>query len=364
MAVRTEEALRAAARAGRPEMRAEAMLLIALILQHSGELAESKPLLEEVLEMARPLGRSRPLLGALVFRGCVHYWQSEYARAEECLSEALALASELRDAWLVLVSRMFLGLAQGNLARMSEALATLEEAMAMARRNGDRIWLPRLANHVGWIHRELQDFEGAVARDEEGLRIAQQSGVPEAEASALLNLAFDHTQAGRLDEAAAIFERVPGERETWFGWLHAMRLHAALGEYGLKRGDLDKAAEHGRRLLETATRHEARTYTVAAHRLLAELALARGELSVAVAHLAGARQQLRAQPAPLAAWKTYATLGRLRAALGDRERASQAWGEAAAVVRAIAGSVADPALRATFLGSPAAREILDASESH
>jgi len=53
---------------------------------------------------------------------------------------------------------------------MSEALKTLNEAVEMARRNGDRFWVSRLPNCIGWIYRELQDFQRALGTTSEELR--------------------------------------------------------------------------------------------------------------------------------------------------------------------------------------------------
>ena len=55
----------------------------------------------------------------------------------------------------------------------------------MARRNGDLFWHPRIPNCLGWIHRELQDFEGAFKFDQEGVEVGHQHHVLEAEANAL-----------------------------------------------------------------------------------------------------------------------------------------------------------------------------------
>jgi len=64
---------------------------------------------------------------------------------------------------------------------MSEALKTLNEAVEMARRNGDRFWVSRLPNCIGWIYRELQDFQRALEHDQRGVEIAQEDHVLEAE---------------------------------------------------------------------------------------------------------------------------------------------------------------------------------------
>ena len=150
----------------------------------------------------------------MAWRGCLHFFQTEYERAIECEVEARQLASELRDSFLLLTSMFFLGLSQGNLGRMSEALATLKEAIRMAGRNGDQFWYPRMPNCIGWIHRELEDFEGALKYDREGLDVGRQYHVLEAEANSLINLGIDYTCSGHggrtqaaFNETREIFER-------------------------------------------------------------------------------------------------------------------------------------------------------------
>ena len=91
----------------------------------------------------------------------------------------------------MLTSLFFLGLSQGNQGKMSDAIATLEEAMDKARRNGDLFWFPRMPNCIGWIYRELYDFESARKYNEEGIEVARQHHVLEAEANSLINRGID-----------------------------------------------------------------------------------------------------------------------------------------------------------------------------
>ena len=359
-AVRADEALAAAARAGSETLRVEALTLVALVLQDGGELAESKPLLEDVVAVSRRLRHLPSLLAGLVYRGTTHYWQSEFAAAETLMTEAQTLARDTHDGFMLLICHMFLGLARGNLGRMGDAFRTLEKGIELARKNGDRFWLPRLLSQVGWAHRELQDFAGAIEYDREGLRVAREGGSPWAEASALLNLAVDHTQAGQLESAAALFQELDGvmKGEGWLGWHHDLRLQAALSEHWRLRGDFARSEEHARRLLEAAARHQARTYLLSAQMLLAEAALAKGDPEAAIVHLAEGLDPERCQSAPLAAWKTYATLGRVLSRLDDEAAAREAYGQAASIVRSMAASFDDWALQDRFLGSPAVLDVL------
>ncbi len=359
MAVRAEEAWRAADKARSPALRLEAMLLVAQLALEEGDLSDCRTLLEDGLAVAKQLGQKPLLLEATALRGALHYWHSEYALAEARLSEAQGLAHELRDGFRLLWVSRLLGLARGNLGRISEALACFREGIDTARRNGDHFWLPTLSSHMGLMHKELQDVQGAIEHDREGLRLAQAHGSGEAESGALLNLGVDYTLAGELERALEFLEEAQATApKNWFAWLTELRLLSALAAHWLARGEHRRASEHAARLLQAARRHGALTYVVASHRLSAESALLAGDSSMAAAWLEQARAALGSAPAPLEAWRVHALDGRCHAALGDGAGASAAWGRAAALVQAIAAATDETALRATFLGSPAVREVL------
>lgn len=354
------EALRAAGAAGSEAMRVETMQLLALKHLCYGELREAKPLLDEVIRIARSIDHKPALLKGLDWRGTLHFFQSEYERAEELLGELRGLASELRDGFSLLAALFMLGLARGNMGRMSEALAVLHEAMEMAGRNGDHFRFPRLPNSIGWVHRELQDFGRALEYDRQSREAAREHHVLEAEANSLINLGYDHMHLGGGEKPLALFREVEAivARGDWMRWRYNIRLQAGQAEYWLAQGDPEQAEEYARRLLETATHHEAHKYIAVAHKLLAEVAAARGDVAGAEAELQTALAELASYPVPIVAWKTYAALGRLHSRSGEDQAARASFAQAAAIVRQIAASVNDEKLRATFLNSAAVREVV------
>ena len=82
--------------------------------------------------------------------------------------------------------------------------------MEKARRNGDLFWHPRFPNCIGWIYRELHDFEAARKFNEEGVDVARRHHVLEAEANSLINRGIDCTQAGQHECTDAAFTRSEG----------------------------------------------------------------------------------------------------------------------------------------------------------
>jgi tetratricopeptide (TPR) repeat protein len=254
----------------------------------------------------------------------------------------------------------FIGLSNGNLGRMSAALTVLEEAIKMAGRNGDQFWFPRMPNCIGWVHRELQDFDGALKYDQEGLQVGRQYHVLEAEANSLINLGIDHTQAGRPEETAAAFAEARDifERDAWFRWRYNIRLEAATAAHWLRQKDLSQASTFAQRLAETAALYKAHKYVAEAHRLKARIALAAEDTVAAENEFQAALEELGHHPVPILEWRTHADLGRLKARNGNQDEAQKSFQLALETIKSCADNVNDENLRATFLNSKAVQAIV------
>jgi len=348
---RAAEALEVAERAGDEKLRVDTMLMMGLKRLCYGELKEAKVTLEEVVATARRLDYKPALLGGVTWRACLHFFQSEYELAVEKAREGIRLASELRDGFLMLTAMFFLGLSQGNQGKMSAALDTLQDAMAKARRNGDLFWHPRFPNCIGWIYRELHDFEAASKFNEEGIDVSRHHHVLEAEANSLINRGIDCTHSGKRECTDAAFEKVKDifERDAWFRWRYNIRLQAATAAHYLRHGEHDKAREYIMRLAETAREHEVHKYIAVANQLMAELLIATGEFAGAEEHFQAALSELKDYPAPLVAWKVHAGLGRLKSQLGETDAGKEHLARANEIVDSIAANVTDENLRNTFL---------------
>ncbi|MCA1575531.1 MAG: hypothetical protein LC770_13580 [Acidobacteria bacterium] len=222
-----------------------------------------------------------------------------------------------------------------------------------------------MPNCIGWMHRELQDFEGALKHDQEGLQVARQYHVLEAEANSLINLSIDHTYEGNAEETISAFREIRDifKRDAWFRWRYNIRLEAATAWHWLRQGDLEKAGEFAQRLLDTANQHEVHKYIAEAHRLKSQIAIAASDAVTAEAEFAAALDELHRYPAPLVAWRTYADLGHLQSERGELTAAQSAFTRAAEIVKTVAANVTDDNLRATFLNSTAVRELIEGATS-
>jgi tetratricopeptide (TPR) repeat protein len=350
-----EEVLRLAERTQSEPARLHAMALMAQGHLALGELCEAENKSQSVNERAAEVDKST-LLGVMDVRARLHFFQSEYHAAENLFRQTLDLASELGNAFESLKAQFFLSITLANRGRVSEALELLSRLMETARRNGDSFWSARALNSFGWIHRELQDLDGAKALDQEGAVTSRRDAVLEAEVNSVINLALDHLRAGNTSLMCAAMNCAESiaTRDSWFYWRFEIRFLAARAEQTVSRSD-------AMRLLEKATYYGARKYIVTARTLLARIAMAESDLAAAENELDAAIAILQQFPAPLEAWKTYTLMGRLKTELRDETGARAAFAEAAGVIRYVADHTGDDRLRRAFLNSTAVREAIAAA---
>jgi tetratricopeptide (TPR) repeat protein len=261
---------------------------------------------------------------------------------------------------------------RGARGEYSRALHILKELLTFSDRIGDTAGKARVLNTIGWIHTELQDHETAMGWNEKSIVAAQDIKAyskVEIEANARLNLADSLMALGQGKEAEEHFRwveqvvRDPKPPERWMLWRYAQHMFHSYGELWLARGDAEKAMTYAEECLALAEKSESRKLIVKARRLRGQTLLALGqtaegerdiEVALAIAKDIGNPPQL---------WKTYVALGDLRKAQGRAEDAKAAFGEALAVIEAVAGDIADEALRETFLSSPHVEAIRETSKA-
>ena len=361
MAKRSEEALKLSERSGNKALRLETLAYLAQLRRCYGELTEAIRLSEEIIDAAGTQEDQGAVVMALLQRGELHFHQTEYAQAVDFLKRGLKGALRLGDGFKYQYGLFMLGMAQANLGKISAALATLDEMRTISERNGDHFWPVRYPNCVGWIHRELQDINRAVAEDTLGANMTRDSELHEVLAHSLINLSYDHVQRGTREQARSALKGAEAARhqDDWMAWRHNIRLQAGQAEFWLAEKDLEQAEKYARELFEVAARYSSRKYIATAHKLLGEIAEERGRLEEAEKEFKTAIDILAEYPAVLVAWKIHAAMGRLHVRQGRGEAGRTEFDCAAKIISEIAANVDDPALRQTFLTSEPVREVLD-----
>jgi tetratricopeptide (TPR) repeat protein/predicted Ser/Thr protein kinase len=355
----TAEAVSIAERCGDERLLLDAMTFRGAGLHAIGELTAAVALLDRCVERGRALQHRSALAAGLTWRGSVYNWQADYASAESCVREARPLTVESRNAVWLGQATFGLGISLANQGRISEALATLEGGLELFDRNGAPYNVARFANTVGWIYREAGWYARALEFDSKGVEYGRKYKIPEAEISSLINLTREMTRTGDYSQARETFALIEemAARDEWHRWLFLIRYRATAARHWLAERNYDRAAAALAVLRDDTARHGIRKYAALARLVAGEIEAERGDLHAAEQELLDAQATLGDRPAPLAAWRIQAALGRVRHRRGDVTGSRVAFAEAAAIVDRIAAGIDDAELRSGFLASDDARAV-------
>jgi tetratricopeptide (TPR) repeat protein len=331
----------------------EALALKAMSFIALGRLDEARGMLDESIQIARRLGHQPALMVGRAWRGLLHYFQSEYTEAEEELHEALELSTRMLDAFMVRYCLFFLGLTRANEGRISDALELLEQVSELARRNGDTTQSSKVYNCIGWIYREVEALEPAIALNRAGVEHSRRAGLVEGEVNSEINLVHDYAHSSCNEESSRAIEHARQllQSDDWLRWRFTMRLDAGRAKHCLSLNDIEQAESCARCVLAAATRNQAHKYIAVAHHLLGQVEAVRGDREGALTHWEQALEELRLRPSPLTEWRIRVSEARLLVELGDEPAARDAWQKALQVVNRIAAGIRDASLRTTFLAS-------------
>jgi class 3 adenylate cyclase/tetratricopeptide (TPR) repeat protein len=278
-----------------------------------GAHARALGVLREAEALAAEQGDEQRLARALSYQSNMHWEMGDAEAADEAGRRALAIAERVEDLALQVVGNFSLGGATRSLGDYPQAAELLRRNVALL--EGDLRYetfgLAGLASvmsrsHLAWSLAELGEFDEAMARAEEGLRLAEAAGHVYSVAYACLGLGGTLLRRGRLGDAQGVLERglalcadVPvlfppfagdlalvralggraaeavelaqlgvarAERMGRLGRLSLIATH--LGEVQVLAGRLAEAGEQGRRALTLARAQKERGNQVYALRLL------------------------------------------------------------------------------------------------
>jgi adenylate cyclase len=233
---------------GDEEGRLELMLKLGRAAMIAGDLATARTVLIEAADGWRGRGETQKAGGVLAVLGRA-YWQSgEGERATEIIEEAIALLGDVASPELV---QAYNWASAGHMlsGRYAEGHEFAERGLALT----EELDLPgqrsHLLNTLGVCEVNVGDPSG-IARIEEALRLALESGEPEAVGRAYVNLTDTYVKMGRFREAVAIAEE--GRVEARKGGAPAMEWFIAGNEaYALVLlGRYDDADSLTREMLE------------------------------------------------------------------------------------------------------------------
>jgi len=351
-------------------------------LQPLGEFGRIVESLRDAEGLARSLGDQRRLGRVLVVLADYFRFMGDHDRAIEYGRQALAIADALGDFDVQLRSNTYLGQTYYARGEYRDAIAFLEHNIAVLERGRERELLGHslvpsvhARTNLVWCLAELGEFDEAIRRGEEAVRIAHAVDHPYTLATAYAGIGSVHVRRGELGAAIPILEAGLELCRTWHLSLWLPRIAASLGEALVLAGRVDDAVpllEHAARqsqamrviggraplltclgeayllarrigeasgsatgALALAREHRERGHEAWALRLEAEIALRTEARAADVAReRLGEALRLATELAmrPLAA-RCHAALGRLQQSTGDRDAAREHLGAAGALFR-------------------------------
>ena len=357
-----DAAMRIAEQAGNRRLLALTHWNTGHVYKIAGELDLAAHHLREAERLARDDGE-RDILGrSLENLAQLAIWSGHYRRAELLGAEALALSRESHDALSLGGAYWTLGTVRCELGRYEQARQALQSGLDHAQESGERHYLARLLNTMGWLYFELGDVDTAACWDQQALAASREGHadrVSEAERYSLLNLATDELHAGRLDAAQARlaeFEQILDHGEySRIRYLNRYQLLRA--QVAIAREDFDAALRWSDEAARMATAKGVRKNLVKSRLIAGQALLALGRHQEAIVLLRQAADQAEDLEHGSLRWLTRLFLGKAHAASRQHAIATTQFRRAMDRVATIASEIDDERLRATFLASPLVSEL-------
>ena len=320
---------------------------------------------ERALPVLREKGLSPANLLGLNMRGAFHIWRGETAQAIEVLDWSLEKARAVGDLPRIVQNHFWRAVSLGRRGRLGEALEVTREAQRLGDLTGERVQLARFPNTLGWLHRELQDLEGALKLDLEGIRLTQEIGEKEAEINSQINAGQVYLLLGEPQRAFEHLQQagVLLEPFQWFKWVFQTRLEVEWASYWIARGDTRQAGIHAQAALAITRRSLVRKYMAWSHRLLGDIAAQEDRVEDAAREYEAALGILGQFPCPGVEWVVRKSCAGLARMIGDSVVAGEQTSHAVVIVHGLADSVGDGNLREKLLMSRAVREMRDSRYS-
>jgi tetratricopeptide (TPR) repeat protein/tRNA A-37 threonylcarbamoyl transferase component Bud32 len=338
---------------------AEAVLAMELIsrgdIRGSSELvARAGPVLMTADRRPTPMHVIEAVQHCAAHKG----WQGKFEEAAPGAQWAMERALEREVPYHVIMCLFSGGVGMGQFGQISAAIESLEKAMRLAELSGERFWLPRATNTLGWIYREAQDFETALKVCATGTQMGRE-GFQEGPAHAHVHLAGIHLTLRENERAHEhlLKARSKLDEDPWFRWVYEVRYQWELARYWVAVGDLPAAKTQIESQLSLARKALRNKFIARGEQVLGDIASLEDKPDVAQVHYESALNLVKAYPCPTVEWTILSDLARNCRARKDSARADELLARARSVTQGLADSITDPGLQVTFLESEAVQSL-------
>lgn len=282
------------------------------------------------------------------------------AKYRECSMAAdflQQLAQKKGDSYSFTVFSSFGAISLLHLGAWRDLLRHINNSLTQTEKNAN----PHVSGHnrvlMAWLHAEAMDYKGAISKCEEVLHLSTanlSTYVLGRNVLAIACVGLGDFQGARIhfDEAIKQID-ADGAMESVFFPYHCNNYC----EYWIAVGDLAQAHEQAVRLYEIASAPPEGTYLALAHRLMATIAIAKGDFDQAGVELSRAQVIVESGDFPLAGWRVYETSALYYGLLGDNVRAADFQNRSERVIRTLASNFdQDEPLRTSLVSNWEARK--------
>ncbi len=321
--------------------------------------------LEESTRICRKEGFKSALVQNLFHLGQQAYWQADFSKSKKIAHEGVDVSSEIRDSFQELFNLAVGCLSTWGVGDYAAAFDTVQTGLTKAKQQENRFIQGRLTNSLGWFHRDLGDFYGAVELHEEGLELARQAGVFNVEISALIDLGHDYLMLKQLDRARTYLEptleRVEKEGIGSHRWRWMVRSINLLAEVHHASGRNEEALRLNTLGLEKAEATSSQKYLVHALTLRGRIAAEQGDAAAAGVDFERAYEIAEKTASPTILYPVACTLAEWYAANAKEREAHELYKSAKKMTDSIAADIEDAQRRKIFERSPLVRGLDDPS---
>ncbi len=351
-----EDAQTIAREIGEDRLVARSLTYLAGLDQADGNLAEADRKFTESLRLSEGGGFKQSVAQNRMYLGAHANWRGQFRQSIEISRSAEAAAAEIHDGVTELYAVAFRCLSEIGLGHYASAQATITDGLAKAKDWNNAFFQGRLTNSLGWMHQEFGDFEHSLELDLTSADIGQRIKNPNLEISALINVAFDHYHRGEVQRALALLEDTAVRVEKFaFGahrWRWSMHIASYLAEMFLATGQVALAVEQATRTLPLARSTNSQKYVGRCLAVRGQVALAEGNLRLAIAELGEALRVAREIEYPTLTWQAADLLAQAHAADGTFAEGLSSAQLAADTLARIAADAPEPTLRQSLMALP------------
>ena len=147
----------------------KSLAILGVVHETRGNLPESIRVLEQSMEICRREGYQSALVQNLFHLGQQAYWSADFTRAVAIGEEGVAVSSEIRDGFQELFNLAVVAIASWGAGSYRKAFGVVQDGLKRSDELQNKFIEGRLINTLGWFHRDLGDFYGAVEFHERGL---------------------------------------------------------------------------------------------------------------------------------------------------------------------------------------------------